>query len=101
MEASKETLGQYLRRLREARNLTGQAVVDGTGISNSSVTFYEQGRSLPSPPFLEKVIEFLGGDFEYAWALWLKKAGVQNVDIPTPQDGLPLQPPLPTTEDTL
>ncbi|MBN1934536.1 MAG: helix-turn-helix domain-containing protein [Anaerolineae bacterium] len=90
-----ETLGQYLRRLRVARGLTGQAVVDATGIGNATLTFYEQGRSLPQPPLLEKVIEFLDGDPGYAWSLWLIRAGVQNVQVPEPQDGFPRQPPLP------
>ena len=87
----RETLGQYIRRLREARGLTGQAVVDATGISNATLTFYEQDKSLPRLPLLEKVLDFLGGDFGYAWALYLIRAGVQRVVVPEPQDGLPMQ----------
>lgn len=90
-----ETLGQYLRRLRRARGLTGQAVVNAISIGNSTLTFYEQGRSLPEPPLLEKVVTFLKGDLDYAWALWLIRAGVQNVRVPEPQDDLPTQQPMP------
>jgi transcriptional regulator with XRE-family HTH domain len=88
---AQETLGQYIRRLREARGLTGQAVVDATGISNATLTFYEKDKSLPRLPLLEKVLDFLGGDFSYAWALYLIRAGVQRVVIPEPQDGLPMR----------
>jgi len=88
MTQASETLGQYIRRLREARNLTAQAIVDATGISNAAISLYESGRTLPSPPFLEKVIAFLGGDFQYALSLWLIRAGVQNVIVPIPNDGL-------------
>jgi transcriptional regulator with XRE-family HTH domain len=95
MNAAQETLGQYLRRLRKARGLTGQAVVDATGIGNSTLTYYEQDQSLPSPPLLEKVAQFLGGDLEYVWALWLKRAGVQHIEIPQLGDNVPYQPSLP------
>ena len=89
-----ETLGQYIRRLREARDLTAQAVVDATGIANATISFYESGRSLPSPPLLEKVIAFLDGDFQYAVSLWLIRAGFTDVNVPTPDDSLPVQPSL-------
>jgi transcriptional regulator with XRE-family HTH domain len=95
MTQAPETLGQYIRRLREAQNLAAQDVVNATGVSNATVSFYESGRSLPSPPLLEKVVAFLGGDFDYAWALWLIRAGVKNVTVPTPNDGLPVQPSFP------
>jgi transcriptional regulator with XRE-family HTH domain len=90
-----ETLGQYLRRLRQARGLTGQAVVDAAGIANSTLTFYEQDKSLPTLPLLEKVLDVLGGDFDYAWALYLIRAGVQKITVPVPRDSLPSQRPLP------
>jgi transcriptional regulator with XRE-family HTH domain len=92
-----ETLGQYLRRLRQARGLTGQAVVDAAGIANSTLTFYEQDKSLPTLSLLEKVLDVLGADFDYAWALYLIRAGVQRITVPVPQDGLPSQRPLPET----
>ena len=54
---AQETLGQYIRRLREARGLTGQAVVDATGISNATLTFYEQDKSLPRLPLASTTLD--------------------------------------------
>ena len=89
-----ETLGQYLRRLRQARGLTGQAVVEAAGIANSTLTFYEQDKSLPTLVLLERVLNILDGDLNYAWALYLIRAGVKQITVPVPQDGLSLQRPL-------
>ena len=96
-----ETLGQYIRRVRTARGYTGQAVVDVVGISNSTLTYYETGHSLPTLALLEKVLTFLNADLEYAWALYLIRGGAKKVTVPTPQDGVPLQLPLFQPEDYL
>jgi transcriptional regulator with XRE-family HTH domain len=71
--------------------LTGQTVVDATGISNATLTFYEQDKSLPRLPLLERVLDFLEGDFDYAWALYLLRAGATRVRVPVPEDDLPVQ----------
>ncbi|MBN1579590.1 MAG: helix-turn-helix transcriptional regulator [Anaerolineae bacterium] len=96
-----ETLGQYIRRLRIARGLTGQTVVDATGIGNSTLTYYEKDLSLPKLLLLEKVIDFLQGDFDYAWALYLIRAGVQKVNLPEPHGGLPMQTSLIASQESM
>jgi len=88
---ARETLGQYIRRLRKARGKTGQAVVDATGISNATLCFYEYDKSVPTPALLEKVIAYLHGDFDYAWALYLLRAGATRVHVHVPEDDLPVQ----------
>jgi transcriptional regulator with XRE-family HTH domain len=85
----RETVGQYIRRLRAVRGKSGQDVVDAVGISNAALCNYEKETRRPSPAILERIVHALDGDWEYALALWLVQHDVRNVDIPEPQDGLP------------
>ena len=87
----RETVGEYIRRLREARGKSGQNVVDAVGVTNGALCNYEKGERLPSPAMLERILSALDGDWDYALALWLVQRDVRNVDVPEPQDGLPTQ----------
>jgi len=54
----KESLGQYLRRIRKERNLTLRAVEGKTGISNAYLSQLENSKiTKPSPHFLNKLAE--------------------------------------------
>lgn len=54
------TIGANLRRYREAKGLTQQAVWEATGISKSSYTSYETGRGMPSADKIVALAHVLG-----------------------------------------
>lgn len=53
-------IGANLRRFREAKGLTQQAVWESAGISKSSYTSYESGRGVPSADKVVMLAKVLG-----------------------------------------
>lgn len=51
--------GARLRRLREARGLTGDDLADASGISEAALRSWEAGRATPTPTLLAAVAERL------------------------------------------
>lgn len=54
------TIGANLKRYREAKGLTQQAVWEAAGISKSSYTSYEAGRGIPSADKVVAIAHVLG-----------------------------------------
>ncbi|RDL12925.1 helix-turn-helix domain-containing protein [Pseudomonas jessenii] len=54
------TIGTNLKRYREAKGLTQQAVWEAAGISKSSYTSYEAGRGMPSADKVVALARVLG-----------------------------------------
>lgn len=54
------TIGENLRRYREAKGLTQQQVWEAADISKSSYTSYEAGRSMPSADKVVDLAKALG-----------------------------------------
>jgi transcriptional regulator with XRE-family HTH domain len=54
------TIGTNLKRYREAKGLTQQAVWEAAGISKSSYTSYEAGRGMPSADKIVSLAKVLG-----------------------------------------
>ncbi len=48
-----------LSRIREARNLTQQAVADAANISQGHYNYIESGKSRPSPRVAERIAQVL------------------------------------------
>lgn len=62
-----DSLGTYLRELREASHLSQRAVAQRVGCSNTYISQLEKGAQYPAARFLYKLIEVLRGDFREAW----------------------------------
>ncbi|WP_236721948.1 helix-turn-helix domain-containing protein [Pseudomonas frederiksbergensis] len=54
------TIGANLKRYREAKGLTQQAVWEAAGVSKSSYTSYEAGRGMPSADKVVSLAHVLG-----------------------------------------
>ncbi len=55
MDTSAKTLGAFLRRLREERELTQKQVARNLGISQSALSAWESGQTLPPHPQIERI----------------------------------------------
>jgi transcriptional regulator with XRE-family HTH domain len=62
---SKQKVGEYLKKIREDKNLSLRDVEAETGISNSYLSQLESGKiKEPSPNLLHKLSEFYGVSYE-------------------------------------
>jgi len=60
-----ETLGEYLKRVREEKRFTLRAVEEKTGISNAYLSQVENGKIVrPSPSVLHKLAECYEASYE-------------------------------------
>jgi transcriptional regulator with XRE-family HTH domain len=57
---STESFGTILRRLREAKGMSQQALADAIGIAQMSVSFYEQDKHEPGWNAVVKICQALG-----------------------------------------
>lgn len=58
---SSDYIGAYLKQLRENRNRTREDVAAAVGVSESAITQYERGKSIPILAFI-RICVFLGYD---------------------------------------
>jgi transcriptional regulator with XRE-family HTH domain len=58
--ASPRTLGEHIRKRRIDLQLLQKDVASLIGVSEDSITYWENGRSVPQIKYLPKIIEFLG-----------------------------------------
>jgi transcriptional regulator with XRE-family HTH domain len=64
VHSSARSLGALLRRLREERDLTQKQVARDLGISQSALSAWESGQTLPPRPQLQRVAAVLGVELE-------------------------------------
>ena len=55
MHSPVRSLGAFLRRLREERELTQKQVARDLGISQSALSAWESGQTLPPRPQIERI----------------------------------------------
>jgi transcriptional regulator with XRE-family HTH domain len=60
MNTPVKSLGAFLRRLREERELTQKQVAKNLGISQSALSAWESGQTLPPRPQIERVAAIFG-----------------------------------------
>jgi len=60
MHSPARSLGAFLRRLREERELTQKRVAKELGISQSALSAWESGQTLPPRPQIERIAAVLG-----------------------------------------
>jgi transcriptional regulator with XRE-family HTH domain len=60
MQSPVKSLGALLRRLREERELTQKQVARDLGISQSALSAWESGQTLPPRPQIERIAAILG-----------------------------------------
>lgn len=53
-------IGQFLKQVRTEKGLTQKAVADELGISDKTVSKWENGRGLPKPSLMIPLCELLG-----------------------------------------
>lgn len=68
-----EQLGNRLRDLREARNLTQLSVAEALHINNRLISNYERNVSLPPVDTLKQLCEFYGVSADYLLQINQKK----------------------------
>ena len=73
------SLGQRLRKKREALKLTQQKLAEGLGVTPQHISAIEQGQRVPSLTFLARLAEELGVTVDYLVA---GKEGVITDTIP-------------------
>jgi transcriptional regulator with XRE-family HTH domain len=60
------TIGQHIRKKRAQLRLTQKYVAEKIGVSEDSITFWENERVIPQIQFYPKIVEFLGYEpFEF------------------------------------
>lgn len=55
-----KTLGEHIRRKRVKSNLFQKDVANTIGVSEDSITYWENNRAAPQIQFYPKIIDFLG-----------------------------------------
>jgi DNA-binding XRE family transcriptional regulator len=55
-----KTLGEHIRRKRVKSNLIQKEVANTIGVSEDSITYWENNRAAPQIQFYPKIIDFLG-----------------------------------------
>lgn len=58
------SLGENLRRIREAQGATQAALGTGVGVSTATISMWENGRRCPTDRHMAAVCEFLGISME-------------------------------------
>src|SRR5690606_24073621 len=54
-----KNIGQKLRALRKAKNLTTQELADKVNVSQSYISRFENGRAIPDIDMLERILQAL------------------------------------------
>ena len=72
MHSPVRSLGAFLRRLREERELTQKQVARDLGISQSALSAWESGQTLPPRPQIERIAGALGVSVEQLEAYFEK-----------------------------
>lgn len=62
-------LGEEIKRLRKEKMLTIKELAKLSGVSEVSITNYENGKSVPSLVKLKKLSKFLNCKFDYLFNL--------------------------------
>jgi len=69
--ANPKTIGEHLRKRRYDLHLTQAQVAKIIGVSEDSITYWENERSYPQVQYYKKIIDFLGyNPFEFEIKTW-------------------------------
>jgi len=78
MHSPARSLGAFLRRLREERELTQKQVAGDLGISQSALSAWESGQTLPPRPQIERIAGVLGVGVDRLEAYFEKAESEEN-----------------------